>query len=248
MMKGIYLSNIDPEQSFGYMPKILGQVKGLTQLGIDMELVCFNADSKISLVTCLCAETKCELSVEILGSAGGGLLIRRLNLFKSTLRQISINRPDFLYLRYPRSEPLYLWFLFRVRMCLPEIIILSEFPTFPYDAEYKRAITVKDKLVFGLDKLTRKYLKYFLDQIIAINYERPIFEIPAISIDNGINVADYAVRAKLQDSNHPVICLIGVANVSPWHGYDRILKGLADYLKRPIFSRRKVIFHIVVAR
>ncbi|NEQ52126.1 MAG: glycosyltransferase, partial [Leptolyngbya sp. SIO3F4] len=42
--------------------------------------------------------------------------------------------------------------------------------------------------------------------------------------------------------------LIGVANVSPWHGYDRILKGLADYLKRPIFSRRKVIFHIVGAR
>jgi len=248
-MKGLYLSNIDPQQSFGYMSKILGQIKGFNQLGVDMELLCFNAEAQIVLTqspipTSVSSPTIASL---ILGPAGQNLFTRRFNLLRQALKRIIETKPDFLYLRYPRSEPLYLYFLSRARKRFPKMLILSEFPTFPYDAEYKKAISPKDKTVFLLDQLTRQLLKNYVDQVVSINYKPPIFGITTISIDNGIQISDYEVVTDKPHLDPSTIHLIGVANVSPWHGYDRILQGLGYYYHSSSPSR-EVYFHIVGAR
>lgn len=245
-MQGIYLSNIDPQQSIGYMPKILGQLKGFNQLGYDMNLICFDQDSQIISMR-YGKQNKQFLRSKILAKSSSNLFFRRLSLLRETIKHISDIKPVFLYLRYPRSEPLYIYFLAKIRRSFPRLIILSEFPTYPYDKEYVGSIRLKDRLVIFLDRLTRQYLKHFIDKIIAINYEYSIFEIDTISIDNGIKIEDYSPIASVTDSLNP-INLIGVANVSPWHGYDRLIKGLGDYYRQYLVSDQRVTFHIVGAQ
>ncbi|MEP1001674.1 glycosyltransferase [Leptolyngbya sp. SLC-A1] len=247
-MKGLYLSNVDPQQSFGYMPKIRGQVKGFSQLGFDMELICFSQEAQVILTHCSSTDKELTLNTEVLGSSGQNLFIRRFNLLKHTFERISQIKPDFLYIRYPRSEPLYLVFLYRVHLHFPNIILLSEFPTFPYDKEYEGTTKLKDKTVFLLDKLTRRYLCHFVDRVISINYDSPIFRIPTTSIDNGIHVSDYEPIVLNPIFHSSPVHFIGVANVSLWHGYDRLLKGLGHYYRQTLGNGNKVIFHVVGAQ
>lgn len=242
-MKGLYLSNIDPQQSIGYLPKILGQAIGFAQLGINIDLICFDSQGQITLTQGFNG----DLITRPLQRPPQNLVVRRISLLWSALSHIKSSKPDFLYLRYPRADPLYLVFLGGIRLLFPRLIILSEFPTFPYDQEYAKAIRTKDKIVFTLDKITRSHLHRFIDCAVAINYERPIFGIPTIAIDNGIHV-DPARPDIPPPKDDEVLNFIGVANVSPWHGYDRILYGLSQYYQgRPSPSKR-VIFRIVGAQ
>lgn len=247
-MKGLYISNIDPKKSVGYMPKILGQIQGFSQLGYDMELVCFNELSQVILLDFSQNIEHFSIS-QILSQANTNLMVRRISLLRAAIKHIAQTMPDFIYLRYPRSEPLYLVFLARIRQKFPKLTILSEFPTFPYDQEYKESCSHKDQIVFLLDKITRHYLKYFVDRVVAINYAHPIFGIETISIDNGIDVQNYTSIDYFPGALDS-INLIGVANVSPWHGYDRVIKGLGEYYRKSdnFLKVQKVIFHIIGAQ
>jgi hypothetical protein len=248
-MKGLYLSNIDPNKSFGYMPKILGQVKGFQQLGFEMDLICFNHEHEIVLVPFGAKEENYERETPILlAFASNNLFGRRLSLLRQMLKYLESQQVQFLYLRYPRSDPLFLYFLHKVRSKCPKLLILSEFPTFPYDKEYFLPFSLKDAIIFLLDKLTRQYLSRFIDRAISVNYEKPIFGIPIISIDNGILVADYTTIIYSLDVSPPALNLIGVANVNTWHGYDRVLHGLGHYYVQNHHPERSVVFHIVGAR
>ncbi|WP_163668819.1 glycosyltransferase family 4 protein [Adonisia turfae] len=245
-MKGLYVSNIDPTQSIGYMPKILGQLKGFKQLGYEMNLLCFNQSSHVVL-TSFSQDSEYYLKSKVLAQNNTNLITRRLSLLRLAEQYISERNPDFIYLRYPRSEPLYLYFLAKVRQKRPNLLILSEFPTYPYDQEYEGGCSKKDKLVFLLDKITRNHLKYFIDRVVAINYAHPIFGIDTISIDNGIDISSYhSINYAPVSSDH--INIIGVANVSLWHGYDRLIRGLGEYYRTSPHPKYQIVFHVVGAR
>ena len=69
-----------------------------------------------------------------------------------------------------------------------------------------------------------------------------IFGQRTIRISNGIDFD--SVRLK-KESQHPTneLHLIGVAEIHRWHGFDRVVKGLAEYYAKP--QQLKVYFHIV---
>jgi len=243
-IRGLYLSNIDPKQSVGYMDKIHGQIKGFTQLGFEVDLICFDDQGKIILSQYSNQTVELYFKVTVLGISGKNLFIRRLHLLNKAFQYIKEQKIDFLYLRYPRSEPLYLYFLLRLKKHYPNLLILSEIPTFPYDSEYNNSVSIKDRFVLLLDKITRQYLYKFIDRIISINYDKSIFGIPTISIDNGINVSNYKAISAQYSSNF--INLIGVANVSSRHGYDRILYGMQQYYYHTKSNHNYMVkFHIV---
>lgn len=247
-MRGLYLSNLNPQQSIGYMAKIQGQAKGLSQWGYDMDVITFSQDAEIVLYRYESARPDLALMPQVLAKAGKNLLIRRYWLLWHALQHMLLENYQFLYLRYPRSEPLYLYFLSRIRVRFPKLIVLSEFPTFPYDQEYKDATGLKDRLVVIFDKLTRRYLKYFIDRIVSINYDAPILGIPTISTDNGICTEAFPPIVRTPDQRSPTLKMIGVANVSPWHGYDRILRGLGQYYRQYEQPDCAVTLHIVGAK
>lgn len=236
-MKGLYLSNIDPQESIGYKQKIWGQIQGFCQLGCNMAFLGFNAASEIILAEFAPpppgAIAPAPPPEHPLTTASRNLIARRYSLLKAALAYLDRHRPDFLYLRYPRSEPLYLAFLALLRLRFPKLLILSEYPTFPYDKEYEGPISRKDQLVFALDRTTRAFLRYGIDRAIAVNYAEPIFGVPTVAIDNGVTVANYTPIPQAPPLTPQGLQFIGVANVNPWHGYDRLLWGLGEYYRQP---------------
>lgn len=225
------------------MSKIFGQINGFHQLGYHVDFICFNDDFKVSLITYDIELQKNKVSL-LIDQPNNNILQRRYSLIKASLNYLKENKIDFLYLRYPRSEPLFLYFLYQVKQNLPNCIILSEFPTYPYDEEYKRLISFKEKIVHFLDKVTRNYLKNFINKIVSINYNKPIYGIDVISIDNGIDINKYS---PIIDSPKKldIIQIICVANASYWHGLDRVLLGLNEYYSLVEAYSPKVYFHIV---
>lgn len=241
-MRGLYLSNINPQSSIGYMSKIIGQVKGFCKLNCSMDLICFNHNLQV-IQTSYEHQSGQPLGTRIISPAKKGLFKRRISLIISALRYIGTNKFEFIYLRYPRSEPLLIFFIWAVKKYFPNCIILSEIPTYPYEKEYTNSILLREKIVFILDKFTRQSLKYFIDRIISINYNSPIFGIDVISIDNGINSASYSVID--YDKSIDTIHITGVANINSWHGFDRVLSGLSHYYRNVKQCNQKVVFHIV---
>ena len=62
-----------------------------------------------------------------------------------------------------------------------------------------------------------------------------------IKITNGVSLEDIPLRRSYVP--HDGLCLIGVANIAFWHGYDRVLLGMGRYYART--PTIKVQFHVV---
>ena len=115
------------------------------------------------------------------------------------------------------------------------------FDTFPYYSEYARA-SHKTKLVLSVDKCFRNALARQVDRIVTFSQYDTIFGRPTIRISNGIDFAHIPLKTNVNDTSNTVH-LLGVADIHFWHGFDRVVAGLADYYRRP--HEKEVIFHIV---
>lgn len=137
---------------------------------------------------------------------------------------------DFIYIRYPFSQPIFFWFLFKAKKY--HLKVFLEFATFPYDQEFKDRSLLK-KSVLWIDKFFRMLLKNFVDQVFTYTEHKTIYGIEAIKIENGID--SLSIRKKHPNSNPNQLNLIGVANLKTWDGYDRIIAGISEYyrLKKP---------------
>jgi glycosyltransferase involved in cell wall biosynthesis len=125
-----------------------------------------------------------------------------------------------IYIRYIYSDQ---WLIEFLKSCRKMKIVI-EFPTIPYDEEYKGNIQLIDDLRFR-NKL-KKYVK------ISTNYNglKSVFGIPSIPMDNGIDLKGIP---KKREHKSESITLIAVATMSFWHGYDRLIRGLANYYSKP---------------
>lgn len=101
---------------------------------------------------------------------------------------------------------------------------------------------MKSLLIKILDYSTRLCLRFFISKAIAIDYSNKIFGIPVITIQNGITVEDFPIRKPQYDPLS--IHLLGVANVRNYHGYDRVIRGLAEYYDTGLVDMN-VFFHVV---
>ena len=114
-----------------------------------------------------------------------------------------------------------------------------EIPTYPYDQEY---VSFKRKIQLLVDQCFRKRLAKYVDRIITFSNYKTIFGTPTIQISNGIDFDDIPMKQHVNDTSQE-IHLIGVAEIHFWHGFDRLLKGLANYYNTS--PQYKVYFHII---
>lgn len=117
--------------------------------------------------------------------------------------------------------------------------VVMEIPTYPYDQEY---FYKKMWRQLVQDKLFRKRLAKQLDAIVTFTEENCIFGQRTIKISNGIDFNHVKMKKNSQHPNDE-FHLIGVAEIHRWHGFDRVIKGLAEYYATP--KEIKVYFHIV---
>ena len=163
----------------------------------------------------------------ITGRIGVGMTprLQRLVPFSASMTWGKTEQPeaDCLYIRMePFSYP-FISFLKKNRKRNPEVRILVEIPTYPYDEEIKRLNVITQIR----DKVYRRFLKNVVDRIVTYSDNQEIFGIRAIGIQNGVNVQSLPVTSGREPDQE--VHLIAVAALQAYHGYERIIEGLHRY-------------------
>ena len=86
-------------------------------------------------------------------------------------------------------------------------------------------------------------MKKYIDRIVTFTNDEEIFGIKTISINNGISLEDISIIKKDKKEDKNKINFIGVAGISFWHGFDRMLLAMVEYYKKT--PKKEVIFYIV---
>lgn len=243
-MKVAYISfhNTDISEMVGVNKKISWQVGAMRKLGHYVihgyrknGNYIFNDGDKVYVIP---IKAKRQISI-------------RYTLYVIVRDFIISKKPDMVYLRFAGSDPAFLTLLKAVRNSISKIII--EVPTYPIGKEIlsmqwaaikakniKKFLSITLKFVATL--LTLWQLKHYVDFIVTYWNLGKIWGIPVIPMDNGVCVDSLPLR-KPQPRNRNII-LIGVAALSSWHGYDRVISGMAFYMNKRKHLEHPVYFYI----
>lgn len=132
---------------------------------------------------------------------------------------------------------------------------VTEIPTYPYDKEYNRNTFWQMRLTLKIDQLFRNSLYKYMDAMVTFSDAKEIFGQKTINISNGVDFDSIPLHHSQQSNpntslssvNSP-LNLIGVAEVHPWHAFDRVVAGIGEYYRVRTEKhevRRDVYFHIV---
>lgn len=171
------------------------------------------------------------------GNGRKGKILKRTE-FGSIVNYAIKKHINFVYIRSNHNaNPFTIRMVKRMKAAGMKVVM--EIPTYPYDQEYFNR-SMRRQLI--QDKLFRNLFAKQLDVIVTFSEEDIIFGQQTIRISNGIDFESVRMKKK---SQHPAdeLHLIGVAEIHRWHGFDRVIKGLAEYYATP--KEIKVYFHMV---
>jgi glycosyltransferase involved in cell wall biosynthesis len=137
----------------------------------------------------------------------------------------SDKEPEMLYIRYPFSTPGFIRFLKAVRTHFPEIKIILEVPTFPYDREF----VLFQKWKLWIDSYYRKNLVKYTDLVVTFGNEQSFEGIQTINLTNGTEIPDLTTDNVEKEE---IFTFVAVGNWRFWHGLDRFLYGMSQYLSQ----------------
>lgn len=149
---------------------------------------------------------------------------------------------EFVYARSFHNATPWLISLFK-KLRIAGIHSVTEIPTYPYDTEYSPHWW-KQPLRFIVDKWFRCRLYQYMDAIVTFSDDKVIFGQRTICISNGVDFDSIQLHAPIIYDKRDPLHLIGVAEVKPWHGFDRLIEGLGEYYQHSS-NPRQVFFHIV---
>lgn len=215
-MKVNYLAVYDRKRSCGAYHKIISQLQGLELNGVEMQL------------------TRVGLWV---GSISVGK--RKIDLPYYNWLSLKIdNEVDALYIRYQRADFNFIRLLrwFKKKRKGRKIII--EIASYPYEQEdADSAVYQRMK-----DRIFRNFLRFYVDRIVTFSQDNRIWGIRTIQGINGVDFTKYKLRDIRRCSND-VIHMVAVASMQPWHGYDRLIEGMKQYIQGG--GERKIKLHLV---
>lgn len=214
------------EQTDGIAKKIISEVNAFQQSGFTVDLTYFKDGHAF-------VQTNFELID--LGSIGISRKFKANYLFSQYLRQ---HKYIYIYIRYGFSD---LFFIKSLQLLKQNHLakIVLEIPTYPYDAELRQNLLYRILLLS--DKLTRRKLVHYIDQIATYSEDKFIYQIPTIYIKNGIEISNTPLRSIT--TNSKTINIIAVASIATWHAYDRLIEGIGQYYAQG--GNRNIIFHLV---
>jgi glycosyltransferase involved in cell wall biosynthesis len=142
---------------------------------------------------------------------------------------VSTDQFDVVYIRYPYPSPFFLSLLARPR----DSLIVTEHETVE-PLEYR----MQKKFLYVLaDFLLGRAIRRRIDAFVGVTEEitdhqrnRSGANTPAISIGNGFDTESVPLRSAPVELESGIE-LLCVGNISPWHGLDRLISGLASYSK-----------------
>lgn len=236
-MKGLFIHFFGLKEFSGISKKIISQINALENCGLKMQFCYIDIDEN-RVQRRVCSGTEID-------NFGNGVFSKfgKWLCFKNLTKYILSNNIQFVYIRsFYNMNPFFLKMLAILKK--NRVIIVMEYPTYPYDKETAKEYYLY-KPIFFINKICRSYLKGRLDRIITFTNFEFIDGVKTIKISNAIDFSSIRLSNKLYDENK-TFNLLGVAEVHFWHGYDRVISGLANYYKKNNWDK-DVYFHIVGA-
>lgn len=242
----------DLSKSIGVYNKIKGQIKYLKrELGIEeCELICLWKDSILSILF----DQEDRLSERVIERRNPSFL--KLTYYKHVFQYLAKRNLDkdqnrILFIRGVIFDS-YLEHIIDL-LKSRNFLAALEIPTSQFLSEFaKDRSKVKGLYKFLLYKKNASKILNKIDIICCVGNLPKYKEFytskeKVVVYQNGIDVDSIPLRTlspKPEPSNS--LHLLGVANVSYWHGYDRVIKGLAQYYaERADMDAPNVHFHIV---
>ena len=214
----------------GISKKISYQVNALKQCGNEVHL-CYMDEN---------GTKKRIIDENIIADYGSGLLskiLKRID-FSDISRFVKNSHIDLVYIRSNHNaNPFTIKMVKQMKKNGAKVVM--EIPTYPYDSEYEAQ--GMSSQIFQ-DKLFRNNLAKQLDAIVTFSDYNQIFGQRTIRISNGIDFDSVKMKTTINDTSKE-LNLIGVAEIHEWHGFDRLIKGLADYYSKQ--QNYIVRFHVV---
>lgn len=218
------VGGIRPENS-GEVKKVMMQVDALRKNGLETELQHLRMRSSEN-----------SLLNKILKRF---LFYKLYSLKDSKSICLACQDAEAVYIRKERIDSVFLQMIKDIREMYPQIKILLEIPTYPYDAEFYRLV---DRPLLWKEKFYRRNLNRYVNRAVMIANDKMVFGMQCINIDNGFDTETVKIK-KPTDNQKDCIRLLGVAAVSFFHGYDRVIRGLHEYYMTE--PDKRVEFHIV---
>lgn len=231
-MNALFLVFYGFQEYNGISKKIKYQIEALKKTGMDIKTCYYEVTNS--------GNRQWLVDGTLLADLGRGVIakLKKRIFFGPILRYVEQESISLVYIRsYHNANPFTIYLVKKLKK--KGIKTLLEIPTYPYDREY---FSIKEKILLYTDKIFRYRFCKYIDAIVTFSDDIEIFGRPTIRISNGINFNSIPLRKKIHDINKE-LHLIGVAEIHFWHGFDRLIKGMAIYYNtRPQY---KVYFHLV---
>ncbi len=159
------------------------------------------------------------------------------NIYKTLLTTIPQKQYSHIYIRYEGCHIAMSRFLYHISGS--EVKVVAELPT--YMGKWEPGTSLQGKLRFLLKRLIDKFMPMPFDYFITFDNHDRLFGKKTIKIENFTDVEKTPVRQTPTSKNE--LHLIGVAMMTPSHGFDRVIKGMSSYFKNN--PSTKVYFHVV---
>ena len=215
----------------GISKKIYYQVKGLRENGHEVHL-CYYGFAKNG--------HRCRYIDEvIIKDYGKGIMaaLRQRMSYGCVYNYCIKESIEFVYARcFQNANPWLILFFKKLRKA--GIHTVTEIPTYPYDQEF-RHFGLKERLGLKIDQLFRNKLYQQMDALVTFSDADRIFGQRTICISNGVDFDSIPLH-QYSAINPLAVHLIGVAEVHPWHAFDRVMSGIGEYK-----GEREVFFHVV---
>lgn len=239
-MKILFLVYHGFSEHSGISKKIHYQVKGLRENGHKVHLCYYDFSPE---------GHRCRyVDNEVIADYGTGMMAgfcQRLD-FAAVYEYCVAHHIELVYARcFQNANPVLIRFFKKLRKT--GICGVTEIPTYPYDQEFEH-FEWKGRLGLKIDQLFRHKLYSLMNAVVTFSDAEEIFGQRTIRISNGVDFDSIPLHEPLT-TNHE-LHLIGVAEVHPWHGFDRLIAGLGEYYRTSALSPRPsdfkdVFFHIV---
>ena len=221
----------------GISKKIHYQVKGLRENGHDVRLCYY--DFSDNGHRCRYVD---DVVIKDYGKGTIAGLRQRLN-YSCIYDYCQRESIEFIYARcFQNASPWLILFFKKLRKA--GIHAVTEIPTYPYDQEFKH-FAWKMRAELKIDQLFRRQLYKQMDALVTFSDAERIFGQRTIRISNGVDFDGIPLHEPFV-MNHE-LHLIGVAEVHPWHAFDRVMFGMGEYYQKRLANSQMpdVFFHVV---
>lgn len=218
--KILYVCKYPLEIDVSLKNKFRGQIEGFKQLGLDCYYLAFD-DKSYYLIN---GDNKKKLKTIKNGNSSRYLhLAAFIDLYKCAIK--AMKDIDFDYL-YVRADPIELSGVQMYKYAQKRgAKLICEIPTYPIYRDNIKSRAMK--IALAVSDSLHQFVSRYVDLYAIIGDKCESFRSrPTINIDNGVSPELFSLKNPIADDN---INIIGVASMSNWQGYDRAIKGLAEY-------------------